>query len=161
VTLVTGRWPAEEAAVAEVDAAAPQGFDLILSKNTLKHGYIHPAQEVDPRMLVSLGVDDAAFVQAVARRLRPGGQFLVYNLCPAPAPEGQPYIPWADGRCPFPRELLEKAGLEVLAFDQPDDAAARALGAALGWDRGEGAMDLQNDLFAWFTLARRPADPPK
>jgi len=65
------------------------------------------------------------------------------------------------GRCPFARELLEQAGLEVPAFDQQDDAAARALGAALGWDQGEDAMDLQNDLFAWFTVARRPAEAPK
>ncbi len=161
VALVMGRWPAENAAVVAVDAAAPQGLDLFLSKNTLKHGYVHPAQEVDPRMLVRLGVDDAAFVEAVAGRLRPGGLFLIYNLCPAPAPEGQPYIPWADGRCPFARDLLERAGLEVLAFDQVDDAAARASGVALGWDQGDGAMDLQNDLFAWFTLARRPADRSK
>ncbi len=103
-----------------------------------------------------LGVDDAAFVAAVAQSLRPGGLFVIYNLCPAPAPPDQPYIPWADGRCPFPRELLEGAGLQVLDFDVVDDTAARALGHALGWDQGDGAMDLQHDLFAWYTIARRP-----
>lgn len=161
VRLLTGRWPADEALRAEVAATAPEGFDLILSKNTLKRGYIHPAEEVDPRKLVHLGVDDAGFVAEVAARLRPGGLFLVYNLCPAPAPPGQPYIPWADGSCPFERALLESAGLEVLAFDVVDDAPARALGAALGWDQGEQAMDLAADLFAWYSLARRPENRPK
>jgi SAM-dependent methyltransferase len=158
LALVTGAWPAEPAAVQALRAALPDGADLFLSKNTLKNGYLHPAQPVDPRKLVHLGVEDEAFVAAVAGLLRPGGLFLVYNLCPAPAAEGEPYIPWADGRCPFPRAMLEAAGLEVLAFDQVDDEAARALGHALGWDAGEGGMRLDEELFAWFTLARRPME---
>jgi len=162
LALVTGQWPGEPAALAGVvKAIVPhdRGLDLFLSKNTLKNGYIHPAQGVDPQRLVRLGVEDEVFVKAVAAVLRPGGLFLIYNLCPAPAKEGEPYIPWADGRCPFARDLLERYGLEVLAFDQVDDDPARALGHALGWDAGEGAMDLQRDLFAWYTLARRPAAP--
>lgn len=161
VRLLTGRWPADEALRAEVAAAAPAGFDLILSKNTLKRGYIHPAEEVDARLLVQLGVDDASFVAEVAARLAPGGLFVIYNLCPAPAPPGQPWIPWADGHCPFDRALLEAAGLQVLAYDAVDDAAARALGTSLGWDRGEQPMDPATDLFAWMTLARRPENRPK
>jgi len=150
--LLTGQWPAQAA----VTAAAGEGYDLFLSKNTLKNGYIHPAEPVDPRRLVHLGVDDSAFVAALHRTLKPGGLVLIYNLSPAPAPPGKPYIPWADGRCPFARPLLEAAGFEVLAFDRDDSAAARRMGHALGWDDPAGGkMDLENDLFAHYTLLRK------
>jgi hypothetical protein len=128
---------------------------VFLSKNTLKRGYIHPEQPVNPRMLVHLGVSDTAFVRHVAGILERGGWFLIYNLSPAPNEPGKPYRPWADGRCPFPRELLEAEGFEVLAFDRDDTASARAMAHALGWDAGPGAMNLEQDLFAHYTLARR------
>jgi hypothetical protein len=161
LTLVTGQWPGDPATADAVRAALPQGVDLFLSKNTLKNGYIHPAEPVDPRRLVHLGVSDEEFVKAVFAALRPGGLFMIYNLCPAPAAAGQPYIPWADGHCPFPREMLEAAGLQVLDFDVVDDEAARSMGHALDWDQGESPMDLKDDLFAWYTVARRPAASPK
>ena len=50
--LVHGRFPADPKVVAAVGG----GYDLFLSKNTLKRGYIHPAEKVDPRLLVDLGV---------------------------------------------------------------------------------------------------------
>ncbi len=64
-----------------------------------------------------------------------------------------------------PAEGHDRAGSLALVTGQwPSDAkavaavkAARELGHALGWDVGEGAMNLRDDLFAWFTLARRPA----
>jgi len=151
ITLVDGRWPAEEAARHAVGG----GYDVIVSKNTLKNGYIHPERPVDKRMLVDLGVDDAEFVKALFGALKPGGWVLIYNLCPAPAPADKPYIPWADGRCPFPREMWEAAGFIVKAFDVKDDEAARAMGKELGWEVDD--MDLENDLFAWYTLVQRPA----
>jgi len=149
VTLVTGSWPAGEGMKAKVG----EGFDLFISKNTLKRGYIHPEQEVDKRMLIDLGVPDDEFVRNVASVLKPGGFFLIYNLSPAQKPDA--YIPWADGRSPFGRGILEAAGFEVLEFDNDDSEAARALGRALGWDEGDSAMDLQNDLFARYTLLRK------
>ncbi|MGE0479185.1 MAG: hypothetical protein AB7Q17_01815 [Phycisphaerae bacterium] len=155
VTLVNGRWPAEPEAVHAVGGA----YDVILSKNTLKRGYIHPARETDERMLIKLGVDDATFVKALFDALKPGGVVLVYNLCPAAAPPDKPYIPWADGRSPFSREAWEAAGFRVLAFDTQDDEAARRMGAALGWDAGERQTKLADDLFAWYTLVERPAAP--
>lgn len=151
--LLTGQWPADSAVV----AGAGGGYDLFISKNTLKNGYLHPAETVDPRRLVHLGVEDSAFVRALFGALRPGGLALIYNLCPAPAAPGKPYIPWADGRSPFSRAQFEVAGFEVVAFDRDDSEAARKMGHALGWDDPEGAkMDLQNDLFATYTLVRRP-----
>ncbi|NOT35286.1 MAG: hypothetical protein HOP12_14170 [Candidatus Eisenbacteria bacterium] len=149
--LAIGRWPAEPAVVTEVGG----GFDLFLSKNTLKNGYLHPAEKVDLRMLVDLGVSDSAFVAALARVVKPGGLVVIYNLSPAPAPPDKPYLPWADGRCPFPRERWEASGFEVLTYDEDDGPAARAMGHALGWDRGDGGMKLESDLFAHVSVFRR------
>ncbi|HMB71262.1 MAG TPA: hypothetical protein VKU85_18270 [bacterium] len=146
VRLLFGQFPAEEPIVRDAGA----GYDAFLSKNTLKRGYIHPEQEVDPRMLVHLGVDDATFVAAVHTLLKPGGLFLIYNLCPAPSPEK--YIPWADGRCPFDRALLETTGFDLISFDEDDTEAAREMGQALGWAE---SMDLETDLFGTYTLARK------
>lgn len=153
VTVFDGRFPAEP----ELVEAIGGDFGLVLSKNVLKRGYIHPAREVaSPRQLIDLGVDDADFLAHVHRALRPGGLFVIYNFCPAKAPAEQNYIPWADGESPFDRGEYEAAGLEVLAFDVVDDGPARELASALGWDR-EGGMDLPTGLFAWYTIARRKA----
>jgi hypothetical protein len=56
VQLVTGQWPASP----EMQRAVGGQLDLFISKNTLKHGYIHPAG-VDPA-LAHLGVSDGEFV---------------------------------------------------------------------------------------------------
>jgi hypothetical protein len=151
LTLVEGRWPADEAT-----RAAGDKFDLILSKNTLKRGYIHPEQEVDKRMLVDMGVSDEAFVRAMFDALVPGGRVMIYNLYPAQSEDPTKYMPWADGRCPFDRAVLEQAGFRVIEFDKDDSEAAREMGRRLGWDRGERPMDLQKNLFAMYTLLERP-----
>jgi hypothetical protein len=156
--LLNGRFPADPG----IAASAGKGVDLFISKNTLKNGYIHPAEKVDPRRLVHLGVSDSAFVAALYAMLAPGGRVLIYNLCPAPAPPGKPYIPWADGRCPFPVEMWKRAGFLVTTFDQDDGEAARQMGHALGWDQGDQPMKLGTDLFASYTLLMKPkwADRP-
>jgi len=151
VKLVHGRFPADLRTVAAVGG----GYDLFLSKNTLKRGYIHPAEKVDPRMLVDLGTDDPTFLKAVASVLRPGGWLVIYNLSPAPNGPGKPYRPMADGRCPFSAADLVAAGFETLVRDGVDDKAARAFGAALGWDKRPDNMNLENDLFALVTVARK------
>jgi len=151
VKLIHGRFPADSKLV----AALGGGYDLFLSKNTLKRGYIHPAEKVDPRMLVNLGVDDPTFLKAVASTLKPGGWFVIYNLSPAPSAPGKPYLPWSDGRCPFSPEDLATAGFETLLRDAVDDKAARALAAALGWDKPPVDMKLESDLFALVTIARK------
>lgn len=154
VSVVHGRFPADGA----VNRAVGSKFDVFLSKNTLKRGYLHPPTnvEVDPRKLIQLGVDDDTFIRSMYALLKPGGLVMIYNLCPAPAKPGQPYIPWADGRCPFKKEDIESAGFVVHAFDQDDSAKAREFGQALGWDKGDRPMNLENDLFAWYTLLEKP-----
>lgn len=153
--LFHGHWPAEPALAEAVRAAKPGGYDLITSKNTLKNGYLHPEKPADEKKLIKLGVTDEAFVEAAFNSLKPGGLFVIYNISPRPSREGEPYKPWADGRCPFPKEMLEHSQFEVLAFDEVDDAKAEAVFTALGYpivdSKGE------KDLFARYTVVRRPA----
>lgn len=163
VSLHHGRWPAEPAIVEAIGG----GYDLITSKNTLKAGYIHPAREVDPAQLVHLGVDDAAFLKSVHDALKPGGLFVIYNICPpqnpAPGSAGATgdtaYIPWADGWSPFTKEQFASAGLEVLAFDERDEAVLHPIFLALGYDEGKGLEGLQKSIFVWYIVAKRPENP--
>jgi hypothetical protein len=152
IRLLLGFFPADP----KVRDAAGGGYDLFLSKNTLKRGYIHPERPADEKRLIRLGVDDETFVRTVHGMLVPGGRAFIYNLAPAQAPPDKPYIPWADGRCPFAREIWEKVGFRVIAFDQDDTPAARAMAHLLGWDEGEDKMDLEHDLFGTYTLVEKP-----
>ena len=151
VQLLNGKFPAEASLV----QAAGEGYDLFLSKNTLKRGYIHPAREpANPRFVFDLGVSDETFLAQVNKMLNPQGLFVIYNLCPPKAHEDKPYIPWADGECPYTKDQLSQAGFDILEYDVIEDKQARELGRLLGWDI-EGGMDLENDLFAWYTIARK------
>jgi SAM-dependent methyltransferase len=145
-----GSWPADQA----IKKSVGSNFDFIISKNTLKKGYIHPAHPVDPAKQISLGVTDEVFVQELFSALKPGGFLIVYNICPAQSAEK--YIPWADGKNPFPRTLWEKTGFTIHAFDAEDQEGVKALAKALGWDVGESPMDIEKDLFAWYTIVQRP-----
>ena len=151
VEVLDGRFPKED----ELTAKVGKNFDLVLSKNVLKLGYIHPTREVpDARMVIDLGVDDATFLTSIARLLKPNGLFVIYNFCPAKSPEDKPYVPWAEGESPFSKEAFESAGFEVLKFDVNDDTEARRLAHALHWD-ASGGMKLETDLFAWYTIVRK------
>jgi hypothetical protein len=152
--LINGRFPADES----IRTAVGTGYDVILSKNTLKNGFVHPERPVDKRRLLNLDVDDATFVRSFHAALKPGGWVMIYNICPAPSRPDQPYKHWADGRCPFPRKVWESAGFEVIAFDQDDSEAIRAVAHALSWDRGDDAMDLKADLFAHYSLMRKEGE---
>jgi SAM-dependent methyltransferase len=152
IRLIHGRFPSDRA----IGQAVGGGYDLIISKNTLKRGYVHPERAVEKRRLLNLGVDDRVFLESIHIALKPGGRILIYNISPAPTPPGRPYKHWADGRCPFPRESWESAGFRVIAFDQDDSTAIRLFAHALGWDRGDAPMDLKSDVFALYSLFEKP-----
>lgn len=149
--LLDGRFPADAAVTRKVGT----GYDLFLSKNVLKKGYVHPSQPVDPKRTLQLGVDDETYVRAVWNLLKPGGRAILYNLYPAQNPAGQEFIPWAEGTTPFSKAAWEHVGFTVLAFDLDDSAKIREMAQLLAWDRGEDAMDLQT-LFAVYTLVEKP-----
>ena len=155
IRLVDGRFPADET----VRTAVGGDYDLIISKNTLKRGYVHPERPVEPRRLLNLGVADAAFVKVLYESLKPGGLVLIYNISPAPSLPDQPYKNWADGRCPFAKETWESVGFRVIAFDRDDTETIRKFAHALGWDQGESPIDLKTDVFAKYSLMERPARP--
>jgi hypothetical protein len=150
VTLVNGRFPADEPARTRVGG----GFSLVISKNTLKNGYLHPEGPVSPRAAFSLGVSDDAFVATLRDVLVPDGLVLLYNAGPPPAKAGEPYRPHADGRSPFSRSQWEKGGFQVLAFDQEDSPSFRAMARVFRWDR-EMEIDIETGIFAMYTLVRR------
>jgi len=149
VDLLEGRWPA----TAAMRDGVGTGYDLVISKNTLKRGYVHPEGDADPSKLLQMGVDDEQFVQHLKRIVKPGGHVLIYNLTPPQAAADEPYIPWADGRCPFDKQLWIDNDFQVVAFDVDDSEAARAMGSALGWDANE--RDLETTLFGTYSLFKR------
>jgi hypothetical protein len=151
IRLIDGRFPVDPS----VKAAVGGGYDLVIAKNTLKNGFVHPERPVDKRRLLNLDVDDATFVKTLHEILKPGGWVMIYNICPAPSPPDKPYKHWADGRNPFPRPVWEAAGFQVLKYNEDDSQTIRTLAHALRWDTGEQPMDLENDLFAHYSLMRK------
>ncbi len=156
VTLAHGRWP-KAGNVAEIVAKGGP-YQLILSKNTLKRGYLKPERRANKNQLIDLGVADEVFLKATQQALAPGGFMIIYNLAPKQSAADKPYLPHADARSPFTREQFTKAGLAVVAMDVEDHDFVRRMGAAVGWDKndkGEVVNDLSTNLFALYTIVRR------
>jgi SAM-dependent methyltransferase len=155
VALHIGRWPADQA----IKDAVGGDYDIFMSKNTLKRGYIKPEREVDPKFLVHLGVDEEAYLKAVHDALKPGGIFVLYNICPAQNPPDKPYLPHADGRSPWDRAAFEKAGFDVVALDENDIVKLIPIWRALGYHDGADYETIRQNLFVWYTIVRKKADP--
>ncbi|MFK7769336.1 MAG: hypothetical protein AB8B55_19090 [Mariniblastus sp.] len=146
--MLIGKFPVEK----ELTAKVGEGIDLFVSKNTLKRGFIHPAQTVDAARMIELGVGDQAFVKTVYDRLNNGGYFMIFNLHPKRTAPGKGYQTWSDGRCPFDRGVLEKVGFTVIEYDKDDTAMAHSMGKAMGFDR---LIDLDKQFRATYTLLRK------
>jgi hypothetical protein len=156
ITLAHGRWPTTPAIAQKVTGKGP--YQLIVSKNTLKRGYLKPERRAPKNQLIELGVTDDAFLKAAYDALAPGGLFVIYNLAPKQAATDKPYLPHADARSPFSAEQFARAGLEVVALNVDDHDFVRKMGAALGWDKndqGEVVNDLSTNLFAIYTIVKR------
>jgi hypothetical protein len=156
VTLAHGRWPVSADIVSRVSTNGP--YQLIISKNTLKRGYIKPERRAPKNQLIDLGVSDDVFLKAVHDALAPGGLLIIYNLAPKQAAADKPFLPQADARSPFSAEQFNKAGLSVIAMNTDDHDFVRLMGAALGWDKndkGEVVNDLNTNLFALYTIVKR------
>lgn len=100
---------------------ATGSFDLILSRNTLKNGYVHPKAEHALEPNVRLKLSDGDFLNIARASLARGGLFVIYNTYD-PRDSG----PGADARSPFNKDQFSKAGFEVVAFDQADDDRYRS-----------------------------------
>lgn len=157
IALLNGRWPAESDIMKSVAQHGP--YDVFISKNTLKKGYVNPDVEVDDRirrMMIDLGVDQAAFRKATFDALKPGGIVMIYNICGAPPKPGEPYMPMTDGRSPWSQEEWEASGFEVIALSVEDHDAVRDMASALGWTKGQTQEVIDANWFAWYTIVRRP-----
>lgn len=157
VTLVHGRWPKDGASTEKVMRGGP--YQLVLSKNTLKRGYLKPERRANKNQLIDLGVPDDTFLTSIHQILKPGGLMVIYNLAPRQSTADKPFLPQADARSPFTREQFVKAGFNIIAFDANDHDFVRRMGLAVGWDKndkGEVVNDLAANLFAMFTIVARP-----
>jgi hypothetical protein len=123
-------------------------FNVIVSKNTMKRGFMKPA--ASRKAYVSFEASDEVLLDTLYDTLAPGGLLVIYNIT-GPYDASKPAT---DGRSPFSREQFIRANLMVLAFDASDDAGVRAMGNALGWPAQMG--DLDKNLFALYTVVQRP-----
>ena len=144
VRLVSGYWPGD------VAKEVGDGYDLIMSKNTLKRGYVRPREEVDERRRLTMGVTPERFLTSVHGALKPGGVFLIYNIGPGMPTDGT-YNNMADVASPWTQAEYEQAGFDVLAIDVDDLAGFKPYAEALGW--GE-RMEI-DDLSVSYTIVRR------
>jgi hypothetical protein len=147
IRLLECAWPNDAACRERVGS----GYDLLVSRNLLKKGYVKPEKPVpgfpEP---VGWGMDDAEVLGRLFEAMNPGGLVVVYSIGPAP----DPAKPWSDISNPWPREAWERAGFEALAHDADESGTARDIGRVLGW---EVQMDLDRDLFGVYSIYRRPA----
>jgi hypothetical protein len=148
ITLINANFPADAQAV----QGAGLNNDLIISKNTLKKGYITPEQG---KAFIDPGVPLTTYLQAFRDALKPGGLFVIYNI--SQKQDAEKYRPANDPRSPFTRAEYEAAGFEVLALDADDSAQVRRFGDAAAWGGPQGMGDLQTNLFAKYTVLRRAA----
>lgn len=146
VRLVHGYWPAGDGIKEDVG----DGYDLFISRNTLKRGYVNPQHPIADRQRVKLGVSDDAFLATLHETVAPGGFVVIYNIGLGEAGEGESYNPAADIANPWPQEAWEGAGFEIVAFDVNDDEMTRHIAKALKQD-----LDLER-LHGQYTIARRP-----
>ncbi len=147
VSLIEGAWPNDETCRDEVGS----GYDLIVSRNLLKRGYVKPAAR-NPAFPVPVGweMSDAEMLGHVFDLLNPGGLVIIESLGPKP----DPAKPWSDISNPWIEQAWIDAGFEVLAHDEDESQYARTMGKALGW--GE-RMNLETDLFGMYSVYRKPA----
>ena len=122
-------------------------FNLIVTKNTMKMGFMKPSNVRPP--FVSFEANDEVLLDTIYDALAPGGLFVIYNITGAL----DPAKPSTDGRSPFTRDQFTRANLNVLALDANDDVATRAMAKALGWEKQMG--DLEKNLFALYTVVQR------
>ena len=151
--LVFGQWPAEEDVVERVGT----GFDLFISKNVLKYGYIHPEKKAPTSQLIDLGVTDQQFLKRLMRILKPGGYALIYNIHPPRSKDEEIYKPWAYGETPWNRELVEKIGFEVINWHTDDSEGIHEFGLAIGWNSSfQTETEFKKNFRAMYTILHKP-----
>lgn len=149
VSLHFGEWFADW----RLREAMGQGYDLILARNVLKHGYVQPEEPMEQFDPIDVGGSPEIGALALFDALRDGGVVVVYNLGGGPwrLDDGS-YNAQADVRDPFGRETWEAAGFEVLHFQTNGSQLMREVGVALEWGSAE-ELESYNVLY---TVVRKP-----
>lgn len=146
VTLIEGAYPQD----GDTREAVGESYDLIVSRNLLKRGYVKPEKTTpgfpEP---VAWGMTDDEAPAAFYDTLAPGGYLIIESLGPAPDPEK----PWSDISNPWDRAAWERAGFEALAHDEDESHFVREQGRALGWDA---QMDLDEGLYSVYSVYKKP-----
>jgi SAM-dependent methyltransferase len=145
LTLIHKAFPNDSGAT---EAAAAS--DLIISKNTLKKGFVRPATG---KAMIDLGMSAEQYLKGFAAALKPGGHLIIYNISQRLDPNN--YRPANEGGSPFSRDEYAAAGFKVVFFEQSDNEKVRRLGEALGWGGPQGMGDLNSNLFAQYTVLQR------
>ncbi len=133
-SVLDGRFPKEQELVERIGG----DYALVISKNVLKKGYIHPAREADPRKLINLGVSDEDFLSHIHRMLRRKdcSLFTTSALRKQNRTNSTFRGPMASLR--LHARTFRTQDFEGLHFDVVDHAEARRHGHALGWDTPRG-----------------------
>lgn len=145
LNLVYGMFPYDKNVVDKVG----KGYDLFVTKNTLKKGFITPEKERGIKPMIDFKVSHEDFVKSVYDILKKGGYMLIYNIHNSAEKD---YKPWKDGRSPYEISLYEKVGFKVLSFNEDHTDFIKLMAKALGWEK---SMDIENDLFATYTLVQK------
>jgi hypothetical protein len=145
LSLVHKPFPNDKVAI---DAAALS--DLIISKNTLKKGFVRPTTG---KAMIDLGMSSDQYLKGFANALKPGGYLIIYNISQKLDPNN--YRASNDGASPFTPDEYAAAGFKVIFFEQVDHDKVRRLGQALGWGGPQGMGDLNTNLFAQYTVVQR------
>ncbi len=149
--LLHGAWPAGQIARERVAGA----YDLIMARNVLRKGPMDRAnKDVRPELRVHLRTSNEMFLARMNEALKMGAYALVYNIGGA-GPELWEQFPASDFSCPFTREQWESAGFELIALNQVDDEPMRKAAKALFLDRGPDGINLETNLYAQYTIAKK------
>ncbi len=139
-------WPNEEACRDDVGG----GYDIIISRNLLKRGYVKPKELIGNYVPVAHGMSDEEACRRFYDALAPGGVLVIYSLGGKP----DPAKPWTDIANPWPAEAFEAVGFEVIEHDLDVSPEAREMFVALGYRTPEEAAD---QLFGVCSVCRKPA----
>ena len=139
-------WPNEESCRENVGG----GYDVIISRNLLKRGYVKPEKLLGNYVPVAHGMSDAEACGHFYDALSPGGVLVIYSLGGKP----DPAKPWTDIANPWPLGAWESAGFEVVHHDLDVSPGAREMFVALGYRTAEEAEDA---LFGVCSVYRKPA----
>jgi len=150
IALHQGYWPAGQFAREKVGT----GYDLIMARNVLRKGPMDLDVQVRPELRVRLRSSNEMFLARTNEALNMGGYALVYNIGGA-GPELWEQFPASDFSCPFTTEQWEAAGFELIANNMDDDEPMREVAKALFLDRGPNGINLETQMYATYTIARK------